>query len=479
MTDGVPAESLPREAVRLFEVFEDAGEELYLVGGWVRDRMRGVEAVDLDMATGARPERTGEILEAAGIRAVPLGVEFGTVGAVLGEGRGMVEITTFRSEEVYPPGDRHPEVRFGSSIEEDLPRRDFTVNAMAMDRSGRLIDPAGGLRDLHLRLLRTPGDPVTTMMDDPLRMLRALRFSAQLGFRLAGDLRQAVEDGASAISEVAAERCCREMDRLMEVPDGERVAAALSSMADMGLLGALLPELRPLLASKGVDQGRHHDLDAWRHTLAVLAGTGPDVCLRWAALLHDAGKPQVRTVEDAEVRYIGHEKAGEEIALKVAERLRFSRRRRRCVSLLVKDHLRPLSYSGRWTDSAVRRLARDAGEHLDRLLELAGADAEAHTPEDAEAALAGLQRLVERLDRAAPRTGGRRLVPREVGRALHRMLPGGKRKIISDLLHLLEAEVAAGNLPDDPSAGECLDRLRELGELPPSDDGEDHQSGGR
>lgn len=475
MEESVPADSLPEEAVRLFELFAAAGEELYLVGGYVRDRLRGVEAVDLDMATSAEPARSTEILESEGIRVVPLGVEFGTVGAVVGEG--MVEITTFRSEEVYPPGDRHPEVRFGRSIERDLLRRDFTVNAMAMDRCGRVVDPAGGLRDLQRRVLRTPGDAGETMREDPLRMLRAFRFGAQLDFRLDEGVLQAVEAAAGAISEVAAERCCRELDRLMEVFDGVAVSRAVSAMADSGLLGALLPELRPLLDSRGEDQGSHHDLDAWEHTLKVLAATGPDICLRWSALLHDAAKPLTRSVEGGEVHYIGHESIGERVALKVAERLRFSRRRRRCVALLVANHLRPLSYGPQWTDRAVRRLARDAGEHLDRLLELAAADAKAHVPEDAESALEGLGRLRDRLRLAAPKPG-KRLLPREVGRTLRRTLPDGEKSRIADLLDLLAAEVASGDLPPDPSVEACMARLRELEQLPPSDDGQDHQPRG-
>lgn len=460
--DDVPADAdLPESARRLFGVFADAGREIYLVGGYVRDLLLGVPSVDLDMATSATPDETVEILERSGIKAVPLGMDFGTVGAVMGSGGdGMVEITTFRVSEAYPPGDRHPVVRFGGSIREDLVRRDFTVNAMAMGRDGEIVDPTGGREDLRRRLLRTPGDPVLVMREDPLRMLRALRFMAQLDFRLQDDVTASIARCSGEISNVSAERCKRELDRLMEVSDGGLVAGAFMEMAGLGLLGAMVPELRPLLDSEDVDQGVHHHLDPWKHSLAALAVTKPDICLRWATLLHDAGKPAARRETGGGIRFIGHEKGSEEIALQVAQRLRFTRRQRRCVAWLVRNHMRPLGYSRQWTDRAVRRLARDAGENLESLLQLAAADAAAHHPAETESGLERVEALRERLEGLSVQSGRRLLLP-AVGSVLAEMLPAEGRKI-GMMLEALETEVAAGRLEPLAPVDVCLQRLREL-----------------
>jgi len=481
MSEDSVSARLPEAARRLFEIYRGAGRSLYLVGGYVRDLLRGAGGdADLDMATDAPPEESVRILEDAGIRTVPLGMAYGTVGAVMGaEGGGMVEITTFRCEEVYPPGDRHPEVRFGDSIEGDLVRRDFTVNAMAMDSHGRIIDPTGGRRDLEDGLLRTPGDPRDVMREDPLRMLRAVRFSAQLDFRLHEDVTAAVARGAPRIAQVAAERCKRELDILMELRDGASVAGAFSLMADLGLLGAMVPETAPLLSARGVDQGRHHHLDVWDHTLAVLANTVlPDICLRWAALLHDAGKPASRTQEEGRVRYLGHQQRGAEIAGRVARRLRFSRRERRCVVRLVENHMRPLGYTGEWTDSAVRRLAREAGDHLDRLMALAAADIAAHAPEEAADGAARLAELRRRLaELSLP--DDRRVLPREAGKRLAGMVPEKRREEVGRLMHELETAVAAGELPVMPPVEECIRYLRERGKLAGLEKGQDQQPGSR
>ncbi len=480
MSEDTVSARLPEAARSLFEIYARAGRRLYLVGGYVRDLLRGAGGdADLDMATDATPEESVRILEGAGIRAVPLGMEYGTVGAVMEpDAGGMVEITTFRCEEVYPPGDRHPAVRFGDSIEGDLVRRDFTVNAMALDAFGRLIDPTDGMGDLKAGLLRTPGDPDEVMREDPLRMLRALRFRAQLDFGLHGDVARAVKRGAPRIVGVAAERCKRELDRLMEVEDPALVAESFALMADLGLLPQMVPQMKPLLDSRGIDQGRHHHLDVWEHTLQVLANARPpDICLRWAALLHDAGKPASRTLEGRRVRYLGHQGTGREIALAVAERLRFSRRERRCVAWLVANHMRPLEYTDEWTDSAVRRLARDAGENLDRLLELAEADICAHAPREAEEGAGRLEALRRRLkDLSLPR--GERVLPREVGRRLRSILPEERSSEIGRLLERLETAVARGDLDRMPPVDECIGYLRGRGELEGLENGQHDQPGG-
>ncbi len=442
---------VPEESLALFELFGSAGEELYLVGGFVRDRILGRENGDLDMATSAAPGRTREILESAGMKAIMLGAGFGTVGTLVDAGgeRVSVQITTFRRGERYPPGSRRPDVVLGGSLEEDLVRRDFTVNAMAMDGSGRLYDPLGGMSDLEEGVLRTPTDPMTTLGEDPLRMLRAFRFCASLGFRPAPALLRAVEARRGEIDTVSRERCKAEMDGLLTAPEGRCVADALSLMADSGLLACLLPQLAPVLRERGSPQGPAHTGDVWEHTLEVISRLGTaDRCARWAALLHDAGKPAVRTAgEDGQPHFHGHEGRGAKLAEDVARSLRFSKRERACVRLLVAAHMRPVLYSPEWTERAVRRLVRDAGEHLGRLMDLAEADLRAHSRDYAERGLRLLRELRERIAGLGYRRG-ERVLPGELGRLLRDGLPeGASPSLVGDCLSLLAELVHDGELP--------------------------------
>ena len=450
---------------KLFELFRKNGEELYLVGGYVRDRLLGRETADYDYSTGARPEVTKSILESGGYRAIPIGIEFGTVAAVINDDTGPVEvqITTYRCKESYRKGSRHPEVVFGRNLEEDLVRRDFTINAMAMDENGRIIDPLGGLRDLKDGLIRTPLDPEETFREDPLRMLRAFRFACRLGFSIDDKALEAIEKHHSAIMDISRERWKMEMDSLLTAADGEEVSGVLQLMRETGVLQDLIPQFTSMFSLNGASQGRAHYGDVWEHTLDVVKNTAGNRCLRWAALMHDIGKPFRRTVdEDGNVHFYGHEKAGSDCAVETAERFRFSKKERKCVSFLVKNHMRPVLYSNEWSDRAVRKLAGECGEYLDLLLDLASADIAAHAETYASVGLTRMAELRERLRRLVPDTR-RRVLPVDLGKILMKRTGGdtGSFPEIGIILNNLEELVHQGILPEMASSKVYLDYIAE------------------
>ena len=387
----------------LLSAFRSAGKPLYLVGGAVRDQLRGLAPKDLDYATAATPPETKEILRKAGFPVIPLGEAFGTIATLVpgvpGEDgtaeRRQVEITTFRTAESYRKGSRKPKVVFGKSIELDLKRRDFTINAMALDDAGALIDPFGGRDHLAAKLLVTPSPAEEIFGDDPLRMLRAARFIAQLGFQPAPEVQQAVSARAGDILTVSRERWKQELDKLLS---GQAAGAALIFLASNRLLSFLLPELHAMLLLTGKPQGRYHSKDIWEHTLKVVEGAPARAPLRWAALLHDVAKPQTRTEDGGEVHFLQHAELGAEMFDGIADRLRFGREERKRVRFLIQAHLRPNLYQKTWSDSAVRRLAEDAGDYLEDLLALSKADITSANPNRVAQGLANVTALGDRIE---------------------------------------------------------------------------------
>jgi poly(A) polymerase len=438
----------------MFDIFNKAGHSLFLVGGAVRDRLLGVSPGDMDYATDAVPGDVIDILSATGIKVIPTGIRYGTVTAITQKTHEKAEITTFRSSEVYRRGSRFPSVEFGGTIEEDLKRRDFTINAMAMDFKGKLIDPFGGMEDLRSGVIDTPGNPDTAFLDDPLRILRAYRFAAKLGFSIARRVRAAAKSFATELSAVSAERKYKEMTGLLVVEDGGRTAEALSLMKQDGVLLKVIPEMEHLFVIDGLKQGRYHMGDVWHHTLDVVALVPPVAVLRWAAMLHDLAKGLVREVDQSgEPHFRRHEVLGEKLAKSVAERMRFSRADRRALSVLVKNHMRPVLYRSEWRNSAVRRLMRDVGDHLENLIFLAEADIKAHTAEYAESSLKLLQELRHRISRQ--REG--RILPVDMGQKLQAM--GFEGPVIGTILRMLEDMTADGILPENPTVDQCFSAL--------------------
>jgi len=379
---------------RLGDAFAQRGAELYLVGGSVRDLLLGQPVTDLDFATSAEPELTKAAGVAAGADSVyTVGEQFGTVGFVFDDV--SVEITTYR-EEHYPTPDRRPTVRLGTDLIGDLSRRDFTINAIAVDaRDGTVHDPFGGLDDLERRIIRAVGDPKARFAEDPLRILRAARFAAQLDFRVDRRTLAAMRAMGPELERISRERIAAELNRLLIAPAAAR---GLALLHETDLLRWVLPEVVPMAEDTGA--GRHKDI--WLHTLRVVEQSPPRLAVRWAALLHDAAKPMTRSVDArGEVHFFGHERVGADLARKALRRLKQERALIDRVSGLVDMHLRPASYDSTWTDSAVRRLMLEAGDLWDDLLDLAAADvtsARAHRQREAARRIAALREHARRLE---------------------------------------------------------------------------------
>ncbi len=363
----------------LARAFADAGHELALVGGPVRDAFLGRPVTDLDFTTDALPDQVLAIVEPIASATWDVGRQFGTIAArVEGE---QVEITTYRSD-VYDGETRKPEVAFGDTIEDDLLRRDFTVNAMALRLPAReLVDVHGGVEDLLAERLRTPQTAETSFRDDPLRMMRAARFTSQLGFTVSDDVAAAMESLADSIEIVSAERVRDELVKLLNTSDP---VPGIRLLVDTGLAERFLPELPAMRLE--IDEHHHHK-DVYEHSLTVLtqaigyeaerhAGEAPDTVLRLAALLHDIGKPATRKLEPGgAVSFHHHDLVGSKLAKKRLRALRFDNDTIAAVARLIELHLRFFGYTdGAWTDSAVRRYVRDAGPQLERLHELTRSD---------------------------------------------------------------------------------------------------------
>lgn len=382
--------------------FAAAGEELALVGGPVRDAMIGRLQNDLDFTTSARPEVTERLVSGWADAVWDMGRDFGTIGCRKGEWQ--VEITTYRSE-TYDASSRKPDVDFGDSLEGDLGRRDFSVNSMAVRVPSReFVDPFGGIVDLAERVLRTPGTPQDSFSDDPLRMMRAARFAAQLGFSVAPEVVAAMTEMAGRIEIISAERVRDELVKLVCAPHPR---LGLTLLVETGLADHVLPEL-PALALERDEHHRHKDV--YEHTLTVLEqsidlehrlGGAPDFVSRFAALMHDVGKPRTRRFEaGGVVTFHHHDVVGAKLTRKRMQALRFSNHDIDAVSRLVELHLRFHGYgSGEWTDSAVRRYVRDAGDQLERLHILTRADCTTRNQRKADRLRRTYDSLEERIAR--------------------------------------------------------------------------------
>ncbi|GAB3618516.1 CCA tRNA nucleotidyltransferase [Okibacterium endophyticum] len=427
--------------------FADAGFELALVGGPVRDAMLGREVHDLDFTSNATPEQILEVVSPISDAHWDIGREFGTIGARVSvrEASGeplveTVEITTYRAD-AYDGVTRKPVVAFGDSLEGDLKRRDFTVNAMALRvPDTKLVDPSGGVEDLLSGVLRTPSTPAVSFGDDPLRMLRAARFASQLDFRVDDETKSAMHDMAASIEIVSAERVRAEISKLLLT---DRPGRGIRLLVNTGLCDIVLPEIPALRLE--IDEHHHHK-DVYEHSLTVLEqaidyersrhpGDDPDLVLRLAALLHDIGKPATRRLEPGgAVSFYHHDVVGSKLAKKRLSALRYDNQTIKDVARLIELHLRFFGYTeGTWTDSAVRRYVRDAGPLLERLHMLTRADVTTRNRrkadrlgfayDDLETRIAELQQQ-EEMDAVRPELDGNRIQQvlgirpgREVGEA--------------------------------------------------------------
>jgi poly(A) polymerase len=388
---------VPPAAQRLGAAFGTAGHELHLVGGPVRDALLGRAQDDLDFTTDARPDRILALVAPLGGATWTTGIEFGTVGVQIGDAR--CEITTFRADR-YDGQSRNPAVAFGDSLEGDLHRRDFTINAMAFSVTGdrRFTDPFGGLAALARGLLVTPARPQESFTDDPLRMLRAARFVSTLGARVDPDTLAAMVQLAPELSRITAERVQVELSKLLL---GVAAREGLELLVDAGLADVVLPEL-PALRMAADEHGQHKDVYA--HTLQVLDQAialedEPDLVLRWAAVLHDIGKPVTRRFEaDSRVTFHHHEAVGARMSRTRLRALKYPKHVVEEVAELVFLHLRFYGYrGGQWTDSAVRRYVVDAGPLLPKLHKLVRSDTTTRNARKAAALAAAYDTLEARI----------------------------------------------------------------------------------
>jgi poly(A) polymerase len=442
---------MPHIVIELGERVAAAGGQLYIVGGWVRDRLMDRESWEVDLATSLTPLEMKSAAQGLG-SVFDIGERFGTVGLRADET--LLEITTFRADE-YAAGSRHPRITPVRDIEEDLARRDFTINAMALSVApdpGRFIDPFGGMSDIERRCIKTPGDPAPRMAEDPLRMMRAVRFAAQLDFDIESGLLSVLSSGARQLDDISRERRREELERILVSPHPD---SGIRTLVDTGLMDLVSPEVS---AMKGVEQPpAYHRADVLEHTLLTMTYLAPDALLRRAALFHDAGKPSTRVTEP-KTMFPEHDKLSEQLTMRSMRHLRYGNEEIRKTAFLVRMHMRPIHYESHWSDAAVRRLIRDCtlmrnDEPLvpvAAVLELARADIKAGNEDKIGGFLALVDELEERIDRIRAELEVEKIRSPLDGRELMELFGRGEGPWISEvkehLVHLiLEGELTEGD----------------------------------
>ncbi len=487
---------VPEPLTRLGKAFAEKGYELYLVGGYVRDVLLVGESQedkkkkDVDATTGARPREIKGILRPIAEHLWTMGERFGTIGAKVGPYD--VEVTTYRSD-LYTEGSRHPEVTFGESLVDDLARRDFTINAIAASAdTGELYDPFGGRQDLSLGVIRAVGEPLDRMRDDPLRMLRAVRFETTLTtpenpFAITSELEAAIRENAHWLESISAERIREEFEKILV---SENVAKGLRTLVRLGLMPYIVPEFMETLAVEQ-DTEFHHK-DVFEHTLIVTQNVEAGPILRKAAFFHDIGKPRTlvyehrctycghkstqKTAGEGEcercggrtlpkkIHFYGHENVGAHIAKKAMKRLAYPKDDADAVAHLVSNHMRPMGYAvGRdpWSDSAVRRFVRDTylergGRVLadvDMLLKLARADITGSAPRRRRIAEESWRSLKDRVDEVRAEDAIEKLESPLDGNQLMQLFGRGPGRWIKPIKDYLENEVVEGRLGKDDTEG--------------------------
>jgi poly(A) polymerase len=458
------AVELHRQAPLLSEVgalFDAAGHQLYLVGGTVRDAVLGRLTTDLDFTTDARPETVQAIMRPWADALWDTGIDFGTVG--VGKAGHRLEITTFRADS-YDQVSRNPRVQYGDRLEDDLVRRDFTANAMAVritaEGPGEFLDPLNGLAAVRRRILDTPAAPEVSFGDDPLRMLRAARFVSQLQFGVADRVREAIVEMAPQLSRITVERVAVELDKMLL---GDDPVAGIDLMVQTGLGAVVLPEIGGM--QMAIDEHHQHK-DVYQHSLTVLRQaialegvSGRDLVLRWAALLHDIGKPATRRHEtDGGVSFHHHEVVGAKMVRSRMRALKYSKQMVDDVSGLVYLHLRFHGYGdGRWTDSAVRRYVADAGPLLPRLHKLVRADCTTRNKRRAARLQANYDSLEARIAELTAKEDLARVRPDLDGNAIMEILgiPAGPQ-IGEAWKYLKELRLDRGPLSPEEATAELL-----------------------
>jgi len=436
-----------RLSINLAEEFWREGEaELFLVGGVARDLLLGAPVGhDVDFATSATPHQTERALKAANAKVFKIGEKFGTIAGIFDELQ--VEVTTYRAE-AYQPGSRKPAVVFGRSLLDALARRDFTINTIALDpRSGAIHDPFGGQNDLRNGVIRAVGTPAERFNEDPLRLLRGVRFASRLGFQIEPDTATAIREAAPALATISRERVRDELEKVLLGPAPSR---GIRLLCDLHLADFSLPDV-PKLRGMQQDMELVRHKDVFSHTLQVLDRTPPRIALRWAALLHDIAKPATKHVENGKVTFHGHDHKGERMARRLMTELHQPSELVERVGRLVGLHLRANAYEGEWTDSAVRRFVREVGDDLiEDLLALSRADVTTGRVERRTAIARSAAELEQRIKALRAQEDIANLSSPLDGRDLMQLFERGPGAWIKPIkAHLTELVIEGDLAPDD------------------------------
>jgi len=437
-------------------IFTQANYELYLVGGTVRDMLLDKIPKDVDLATNAKPDEILSILYRYKFSYKQIG--FATIR--IWKDNETIDITTYRKKETYNLIDRTPRVEFGETILEDLSRRDFTINAMAINiETNEIIDQFDGQMDLKWKTLKVPNDSDEPLKEDPLRILRAARFISRLGFEPSYSLSSDSIEYASHILYISRERWLTEMDQILL---GDYVKKAFEFLEDTGIINFILPEIIPTINLEQ-PQDFHHK-DVWKHTVGVIENCPRNKNLRWAALLHDLGKPRTRTIEDKVIHFYQHEIVSAKLAEYICARFKMSNADTKEIIYLVRNHLRPADYSSKWKDSTIRRLVLESCPYLANLLALSRADITSHNPNRVNDGLNNINELMDRINNLKEE---KKLAPRLLSREKFckileklEIQSGIKAR---DIKELFENEIANGNISADESVEFFVNYLKHDG----------------
>lgn len=396
---------------KIFQLFTSKNNiKIYLVGGSVRELLlssldrsaktlsdakisvnSSILANDLDFAVECHPEETKRILEEANYKTYDIGKAYGTISVIIDNIK--CELTTFRKDVSYTRDNRHPQVEWGKTIEDDLARRDFRCNAIALDSNNNLIDPFQGVDDLKNKIIDTPIESEKSFSDDPLRLLRAIRFKAKLGFQYSERVKEALYKCAPRLLSLSRERILEEMNKILMI---DSVCSALEDLFEYRLINHFIPEL---VALKSIEQNsEYHHKNALLHTLNVVQNSAKDLTLRWAALFHDVAKAATFSSDNGEIHFLNHDEIGARMAYSIMHRMGFSKQMIKDVTYLVKLHMRANTYTKEWSDSSIRRFIRDTGEYCDMLLQLSEADITSHNPISIKRHLECLSDLKHRIE---------------------------------------------------------------------------------
>ena len=400
--------------MELSSLFNDNQFSFYLVGGAVRDFILDIDTKDFDFTTNATPEESKKLLEENNYKTTNIGIKYGTIETAVEDL--TVHITQFRSD-VYNKNSRKPEITDSKDINEDLIRRDFTVNAIAFDiEQNELIDPYNGLKDLSEGKLKTPDNPNQSFSDDPLRMIRLCRFISTHGFVPDNETFKSIQQNIERVEIVSKERIRDEFSKLVT---GDNVAMGIQALVESNLIDYIIPEIRDLKIE--VDPNHHHK-DVYEHTLQVTSKVSSDLILRLGALLHDIAKPATKGIDNGKVHFRHHEVVGARMTKEILSKLKYPKKLISSVALLVENHLRPHTYKMGWTDSAVRRYIIDAGDVLDELNELVRCDVTTKNNEKAETIYKYLDDLEKRIKEVKEKEELKKLRPPVDGNEIMKIL---------------------------------------------------------